>query len=149
MKLKNLTKEELESMSYAELTELILTENKDKMKIVDIFKKICSLLELSETEFENRIADFFELVSTDKNFVVLEKGFCDLRKKHNVKLVVEDDEEEEATEQELTEDEETNENADENEEDIFYDNSSDEDDVNDVEEELSDFVMVDEEETSI
>lgn len=148
MKIKDLTKDELETMSYAEITELILTEKGTKMKIVDIFKKICTLLEMSDAEFENRIADFFELISTDKNFIVLDKGFCDLRKKHSFKLVIEEDEED-TSEQELTDEELVDEENEETEEDIFYDNSSDEDDVTDVDDELSDFVMVDEEETSM
>jgi len=145
MKLKNLSKEELESYGYDEISEMILAEKGTKMKIVDIFKKICELLELGEREFENKIADFFELVSTDKRFIVLEKGFCDLRKKHITNLVLEEDEEDDIIdEEEKVEDvEDINE-----EDDIFYDNSSDEDDVDDVDDDLDDFILVDEDETS-
>ena len=144
MKLKGYTKEDLESMSYTELAEIILNEKGSSMKIVDIFKKICKLLEMSDAEFEAKVADFFELISTDKNFIVLEKGFCDLRKKHTPKVVIEEDDEEviepEAADEEETEPEE------DSEEDIFYDNSSDKDDVEDNDDELSDFIVVDEEE---
>lgn len=144
MKLKGYTKEDLESMSYTELAEIILNEKGSSMKIVDVFKKICKLLEMSDAEFEAKVADFFELISTDKNFIVLEKGFCDLRKKHTPKVVIEEDDEEviepEAADEEETEPEE------DSEEDIFYDNSSDKDDVEDNDDELSDFIVVDEEE---
>ncbi|MBR4230802.1 MAG: DNA-directed RNA polymerase subunit delta [Bacilli bacterium] len=144
MKLKGYTKEDLESMSYTELAEIILNEKGSSMKIVDVFKKICKLLEMSDAEFEAKVADFFELISTDKNFIVLEKGFCDLRKKHTPKVVIEEDDEEviepEAVDEEETEPEE------DSEEDIFYDNSSDKDDVEDSDDELSDFIVVDEEE---
>lgn len=146
MKLKELSKIDLESMNFAEIAELILNEKGKQMKIVDIFKEICKLLEMGETEFENKIADFFELISTDKNFIVLEKGFCDLRKKHTPKVVVEDDEEEDVLEQETNEEEIPEE---EEEEDIFYDNSSEEDDVEDNDDELSDFIVVDDDETSM
>ena len=144
MKLKGYTKEDLESMSYSELAEIILNEKGSSMKIVDIFKKICKLLEMSDAEFEAKVADFFELISTDKNFIVLEKGFCDLRKKHTPKVVIEEDDEE-VIEPEAVDEEET-EPEDDSEEDIFYDNSSDKDDVEDNDDELSDFIVVDEEE---
>lgn len=144
MKLKGYTKEDLESMSYSELAEIILNEKGSSMKIVDVFKKICKLLEMSDAEFEAKVADFFELISTDKNFIVLEKGFCDLRKKHTPKVVIEEDDEE-VIEPEVADEEET-EPEEDSEEDIFYDNSSDKDDVEDNDDELSDFIVVDEEE---
>ena len=145
MKLKNYAKEDLEVMSYSEIAELILNEKGSKMKIVDIFKEICKLLEMSDAEFEAKIADFFELISTDKNFIVLEKGFCDLRKKHTPKVVVEDEEEEEIVETDAI-DEDENPEDEESEDNIFYDSSSDKDDVDDTDDELSDFIVVDEEE---
>ena len=52
MKLKDMTKEELEVLSYTDLTELILKENKKAMNTPSIFKKICELLELTEDEKE-------------------------------------------------------------------------------------------------
>ncbi len=145
MKLKDYAKEDLEVMSYSELAELILNDKGSEMKIVDVFKKICKLLEMSDAEFEAKIADFFELISTDKNFIILEKGYCDLRKKHTPKVIIEDEEEEEVIEPEVTENEET-EVEEESEDDIFYDSSSDKDDVDDGDDELSDFMLVDEEE---
>ena len=148
MKLNKMSKEELEILGYDELAELILTEKGCQIKIVDIFKEISQLLEMSETEFENKIADFFQLISTDKRFIVLEKGFCDLRKKNTPTLIIEENKED--MESESSEEEEKEELTDENnEEDIFYDNSSEEDDVDDDSDELSDFIVVDEDETSM
>ena len=144
MKLKGYTKEDLETMSYTEIAEIILNEKGSSMKIVDIFKKICKLLEMNDSEFEAKIADFFELISTDKNFIVLEKGFCDLKKKHAPKVVIEDEEEEIIEPESIDEDE--TEPEEDSDEDIFYDNSSDKDDVEDNDDELSDFIVVDEEE---
>ncbi|MBE6148786.1 MAG: hypothetical protein E7167_04810 [Firmicutes bacterium] len=148
MKLKNLSKEDLETMSFGEITELVLNENGSQMKIVDIFRKICTLLEMSDTEFENKVADYFELISTDKKFIVLDKGFCDLRKKHTPKLVIEDDEED-IVEHESIEEDEKEVVEEDSENDIFYDSSSEEDDVEDVDDELTDFIVVDEDETSM
>ncbi len=147
MELKNLSQEELEQMTFGEITELILTEKNSKMKIVDIFKKICKLLNMSDAEFESKIADFFELVSTDKKFIILDKGYCDLRKKHTPKVVVEDEDmddvEVEVGEEEISEEDK---DAEETQDDIFYDNTSDEDDVDDDDDELGDFVIVDDDE---
>lgn len=148
MKLKDLSKDDLETMSFGEIAELVLAENGSKMKIVDIFKKICKSLGMSDAAFESKIADFFELISTDKKFIVLDKGFCDLRKKHTPKLVIEEDEEE-TIEPEMVESEEPELVDEESETDIFYDNSSEEDDVEDSDDELTDFIVVDEEETSM
>ena len=57
MKIKEMSKEELEGLSYADLTEMILKENKKPMNTPSIFKKICNLLELSEEEYTNQIGD--------------------------------------------------------------------------------------------
>ena len=145
MKLKNMSKEDLEALSYTELAEMILTEKKNKMKIVDIFKEICKLLELSDSVFENQVADFFQLVSTDKNFIVLDKGYCDLRKKHAPKVTIEEVEDDSIDTEELEEDDVIEEESEEDE-DIFYDASSDEDDVDtDEDDDLDDFMVVDDE----
>lgn len=134
--MKNLTNEEIENLSYEELAKMILENKKGKMKIIDIFKKICELKHLTDKDFEDKIADFYELISTNKEFIVLEKGFCDLRINHTPKVIIDD---EESSEDGYEEDEEEN-------DDIFYDGSSEEDDVTETDDELSDFVVVDEDE---
>ena len=55
MKLKDIPKEELESMNYDDIAFIILSEQKKKMKIQDLFKKICKALGLSDDEFEAQI----------------------------------------------------------------------------------------------
>lgn len=145
MKLKDLTKEDLDTMSYEELAQLILSDANAQMKIIDIFKKICELRNMSESEFEDKIADFYDLISTNKEFIILEKGFCDLRKKHTPKVIIDDEDEDTSIEEESDEEENEEDNN-----DIFYDNSSDEDDVDTDDDELSDFMVVDDEdETSM
>ena len=139
MKLKDISREELEMMGYAEIAEIILNESKKKMKIVDVFKKICTALGLTEAEFENRISEFFEIISTNKLFTILPQGYCDLKTRHNTKVVIDEDEEEIIVEDEGQEDIEDE----DKDEDIFYDDTED-DDVSD--DELSDFVVIDEDE---
>lgn len=142
--MKNLTDEEIENLSYEELAKMILENKKGKMKIIDIFKKICELKNLTDKDFEDKIADFYELISTNKEFIVLEKGFCDLRINHTPKVIIDD---EESSEDGYEEDEEENDDLeDEENDDIFYDGSSEEDDVTETDDELSDFVVVDEDE---
>ena len=143
--MKNLTNEEIENLSYEELSKMILENKKGKMKIIDIFKKICELKHLTDKDFEDKIADFYELISTNKEFIVLEKGFCDLRKKHTPKVIIDDEDEDTSIEEESDEEENEEDNN-----DVFYDNSSDEDDVDTDDDELSDFMVVDDEdETSM
>ena len=148
MKLKNITKEELETMSYSDIAQVILNEKGKSMKIVDIFREICKLLDMSDNEFEQKITDFFELITTDKNFIILDKGFCDLRKKHNPEVIIEEDDEE-PVEAEVEEEDSIEEEVEDSEEDIYYDNSSDEDDVDDADDELNDFIVIDDEEASM
>ena len=140
MKLKDYKKEELQNMGYDDLAVLILEDAGKKLKIADIFKKINDILELSPDEYENRIGDFFELLSTDKKFIMLDKGFWDLRSKHAPKVII-DEEEEMATD--IVEDDIEEEEIEEEETDIFYDADSDDDEDED---DLQDLVVVDEDE---
>ena len=140
MKLKDISREELEMMGYAELAEIVLNESKKKMKIADIFKKICKALGLTDAEYEDRISEFFEIVSTNKLFTILPQGYCDLKTRHNTKVIMDDEEEdividEEIENEEVEDEEET--------EDIFYDDTEDDDIPDD---DLQDFVVVDEDE---
>ena len=139
MKLKDYKKEDLQNMGYDDLAVIILEDAGKKLKIADIFKKINNILELDPSEYEDKIGDFFELLSTDKKFIMLDKGYWDLRSKHAPKVII--DEEEESG-SEIVEDD-IEEPIEEDEEDIFYDADSDDDEEED---DLQDLVVVDEEE---
>lgn len=145
MKTKKLSSEQLETMSYADVANLVLTENGKMMNIQDLFKNVISLMELPESYFESKIADFFGLLSTDKRFVMLEKGNWDLRDNHSSKIVIDEDEEDE---EEIILDEE-DEIMDEeiDDEEINYDDESTVDD-DDEEDDLKDLVIMDEGEES-
>ncbi len=140
MKLSNIPKDELEAMNYDDIAYIILNEEKTKMKINELFKKVCDALELPENAFEEKIADFFELLTTDKRFIMLEDGFWDLREHHNPKVVVDDEEDEETLISDSDEEAEDELIEDENEEDIFYDTDADDDLPDD---ELEDLVVID------
>lgn len=139
MKFKNKTIEELENMPFDDLAYEILKEKGKKMKTADIFKIICEILNLSESEFEERIADFFTLLATEKRFIQLEKGFWDLRENHTAKIELDSSDEEEEVLEEIEEDE-----VEEEEDDLYLDESKDADD-DDTEDDLKDLVVLDEE----
>ena len=142
MKLDNLSRAELESYSYCDLTALLLKENNKPMNTPTIFKKICDLLGYSENEYMDKIGDFYTSLATDKRFVLLDDGTWDLRDNHCVKIDLdEEDEDDEVEDEELDE-----ENMNEEEDDIEEALDNDELDVDDVDDDLEDFQIVDEDE---
>ena len=146
MSLKTMKKDELELMSNKDIAYMILEESKRKLNTADLFKKIIKLLDLPESTFEKKIADFYTALSTDKRFILLDNGKWDLRSNHTsdkvIKVSDEDDDEESDEENEEEEIEE------EIEEDNFDDtDESDYDD--DTNEELKDLVVIDEDELEL
>lgn len=140
MKKINLTEEELATMSYDDVAYLILENNQKKMKIQDLFKEVIKVMNLGDSAFEEHLADFFELLSTDKRFIMVEKGYWDLKINHSTKLIIDDDDEDEEI---LDEVEESNDDEEE-EETINYDEEIIDDD--DTEDDLKDLVILDENE---
>ncbi len=142
MKLSEIPKEELELMGYDDIAALVLQETGKKMKLRDIFKKVCEVLELPEEIVDERLVDFFELMSINKKFIMLKNGYWDLQSKHKLDIVIEDEEDDD---EDLIEDEIAEENeieAEAEDEDIFYDKDDETDDVVD-DDDLSDFVVID------
>ena len=139
MSLKNMSKDELELLSNKDITNLLL-EEKGKQTTPDLFKKIIKLLDLPESTFDNKIGDYYTSLTTDKRFILLDGGKCDLRSRHTSdKIVKVDDEEDEEEEEEEEIEEETNESD--------YDSiESDEDDLDDEDDDLKDLVVLDEDE---
>lgn len=133
MKLKDKSKEELEVLSYTDLTELILKENKKPMSTKDIFTTICELLELSDEEFTNKIGDFYTSLTTDKRFILLENAMWDLKDNHKVEIVLDDEEDDEEYSDEESEDEEEDEDMDNDESVEITDDEIDLDDEDDME----------------
>lgn len=91
MKLENISKEELEIMSYTDITYIILKENKNSMNTAQLFKKICELLQLSDDDYANKIGDYYTSLTIDKRFYMLENAEWDLSEKHKVLLEIDDD----------------------------------------------------------
>lgn len=135
MELKNMSKEEIELMSYTDLTYILLKENKKAMNTAELFKIICELLGLSEEEYSSKIGDYYTSLTIDKRFYMLESAEWDLSENHKIELNLDDEESEvEETEEENEEQEE----LEETEEDI----DSMDDDIDDVDDDTLDLSIV-------
>ena len=139
MNLSKMTKEELETLSYADLTEMILKEEKNSLNTPSIFKEICKLLELSDDEYASQIGDFYTSLTTDKRFILLDNACWDLRDRHKIEIVLDD--EEEADEAFEEDDNEEDDNEIEDNIDVIDDDESIEQD-----DDLDDLTILDEDE---
>lgn len=141
-------KEELELISNKDIAAMILEDSKRNLNTAELFKKIIKLLELSESTFEAKIADFYTALATDKRFILLDNGKWDLRSNHTSDKVVklstddDDDDEDEETEEDKIEDIQDN-------EDNYDDTDDDSDYDDDTNEELKDLVVIDEDELEL
>ena len=134
MKLNQIPKEELELLSYTDIAQKYLEENKKTMNTADLFKEVCNLLELSESEYVDKIADFFQSLTTSKDFILLEDGTWDLKINHKVKVSMEEiydennsDEEEETDDDIIETDEEPDDLDTINDDDSYIDDDADDD----------------------
>lgn len=142
MSLTNMTMEELETLSYTKIAEMYLQENKKTLSTNELFKEVCNLLQMTEDEYADNITDFFQSLSTTKEFILID-GKWDLKSNHKVKVNMEELYEDKDEDEELLEEE--NEEIDDIEADILddddFDPSEDEDFMDD---DLSDLSIVDE-----
>lgn len=143
--LSDMSKENLELLSYTKIAELYLKETKKTMNTADLFRKVCDLLELSSDEYQEKIGDFFESLTTSKDFILLKDGNWDLKVNHSVKIDIDDIYEEVDNEEEVDDDEddEKSMSSEDNYEDEDYSPISDDDIIDD---DYSDLTVVDEEE---
>jgi len=142
MSIKKMKKEELELMSYKDISFLLIKEN-GTQNTQELFKQIVSLLELPSSYFESKIGDFYMMLTTDKRFILLENGEWDLRNKHKSDKIAKIEEEEDELETE--EYQKPKDNEDEPED--YYDRDDDYDD--DTDDDYKDLVIVDEEELDL
>lgn len=116
MSLSKMSKEELELLSYTDIAKLYLEEKKTTLNTADLFKEVCHLLSLSESVYNEKITDFFQSLTTSKDFILLNDGKWDLKSKHSIKVAMdelyeeptEEDEYETEPEEEMSEEDEFN-----------------------------------------
>ena len=139
MSLSKMNIEELELLSYTDIAKLYLEENKKTLNTASLFKEVCNLLSLSESEYSEKITDFFQSLTTSKDFILLPSGEWDLKSKHSVKVAMDELYEENSDE----EDEYEVEPEDMTEEDEFNSIDDEEDYADD---DLSDLTILTEDE---
>lgn len=143
--LSEMNKENLELLSYTKIAEMYLKENKKKMNTADLFREVCRLLELGDDEYQDKIADFFESLTTSKDFILLNDGNWDLKVNHSVKIDMDDIYEESDSEEEVIDEDDTELSEEDNYEDDSYDDESlDDNDMAD--DDFSDLTILDEDE---
>jgi len=120
---------------------MVLSESNRQMKINELFKEVCTLIGLSDDEFVDKLPAFFEVLSTDHRFIMLENGLWDLKTKHATKIVIDTEDDEDLDEEIEIDDSD----IEESEEDIFADDD-DSDDLTDDDDDLKDLVIIDEDE---
>ena len=106
--MKEIKKEEVENLSYKDITFMILSNEKKGINTLDLFTKIVNILELPATTIENKIGDFYTSLTTDKRFILID-GIWDLRSRHTsdkiiVDATLDEDEEEEVELEEMKDD---------------------------------------------
>ena len=142
MSINKMTKEELELLSYKDITNLLLEEEGPK-NTPDLFKKIVKLLGLSDSFYESKIGDYYMMLTTDKRFLLLDDGKWDLRSRHTSDKIVTVEEDEEESELD-----ESSTKIKDDQEEIDYDVDQD-DEYDDNDDDLKDLVILDEDELDL
>ncbi|MDD2469658.1 MAG: DNA-directed RNA polymerase subunit delta [Bacilli bacterium] len=93
MNIREMEKDELEPLSFNDIAYYIIKLDKEPKTTVMLFKEICTLLEMSDSEYEALIADFFTSLTTDKRFILLNSSNWDLKENHVVNIIVDESEE--------------------------------------------------------
>ena len=143
--MKSIKKEDIKDLSYKDITNIILENNKKGMNTLDLFTMIVDLLELPKSTIDTKIADYYTSLTTDKRFLLVD-GLWDLRSRHTSDKVLVDATDDELEDEEFEETEEIEDEMEEDsyEDDIDNDTSYDEDDDG-----LGDLVVLDEDELDI
>ena len=145
--MKEIKKEDVENLSYKDITYMILSNEKKGINTLELFTKIVSILDLPNNTIENKIGDYYTSLTTDKRFILVD-GVWDLRSRHTSDKIIVDNSEDLEDEEEIELDEMKDDDMmvedeydDEYVEDVDatddYDNPDDDDD-------LSDLVVLDE-----
>ena len=140
MKLSKMKKEELELLSYTNIAKLYLEENNTPITTAMLFKEVCKLLDLGERTYQDKIADFFQSLTTSKDFILLDDGNWDLKSNHKAKKIDIDDLYEEKEEEDDDFDTEDEEESTEDE----YNSIDDEEEY--AEDDLADLTILNEDE---
>lgn len=146
--MKELKKDEIENLSYKDITYKILENEKKGVNTLELFTKIVTTLELPSSTIESKIGDYYTSLTTDMRFVLID-GVWDLRNRHKSDKIMVDAIEEDEDEDSLDENKDDDSIVEDEYDDEYTDDvdiNSDFDDTDD--EDLSDLVVLDEEDLS-
>lgn len=90
MNIRTMPKEELENYSLLEMAQNLLKMDKKPKTTTELFREICELLELNESQYQNLVGDFYTSLNLDKRFIIINSKW-DLKEHHSVKVVIDDD----------------------------------------------------------
>ena len=141
--MKEIKKEEIENLSYKDITCMILEKEKKGINTLELFTNIITILELPTATIENKIGDYYTSLATDKRFILVD-GVWDLRKRHTSDKIIVDNTIEE--DEEMIEENKEDESIVEDEYgDEYTDNVDVNNDFDDGDDDLADLVVLDEE----
>ena len=140
MSINDMKKEDIELLSYKDITNMLIDEE-GPQNTPTLFKKIIKLLGLNDNLFETKIGDYYMMLTTDKRFVLLDDGIWDLRTRHTSDKVLKADEEDDEPENEESSNKLKDEQEEENDD---YDVNDDFDD-----DDYKDLVILDEDELDL
>ncbi len=102
MNIRKMPFEELELLSLKDIACNIIKEDNSPKTTVELFREICNLLQLTDEQYEEKIADFFTSLTTDKRFVLLNSSHWDLKENHCLTISnLDDDDDTDDIEEEL------------------------------------------------
>ena len=141
--MKEIKKEEIENLSYKDITCMILEKEKKGINTLELFTNIITILELPTATIENKIVYYYTSLATDKRFILVD-GVWDLRKRHTPDKIIVDNTIEE--DEEMIEENKEDESIVEDEYgDEYTDNVDVNNDFDDGDDDLADLVVLDEE----
>ena len=141
--MKEIKKEEVENLSYKDITFMILTNEKKGINTLELFTKIVNILELPSSTIENKIVDFYTSLATDKRFILVD-GIWDLRTRHTSDKIIVDALDDEEVYLEDGENKEEDSIVEDEYDDEYTDDVDVSDEFDDTDDDLSDLVVLDE-----
>lgn len=104
MNIRNMDNNDLEKLSHLDIAYNVIKFEKKTFSTVDLLKELCSILNLSENDYENMIGDFYTSLNLDKRFILID-GKWDISENHSVKMIVDDESDDDLEEYEDMDDE--------------------------------------------
>ncbi|MDD2202773.1 MAG: DNA-directed RNA polymerase subunit delta [Bacilli bacterium] len=152
MDVRKIGKDELELLSFNDIAYHIIKTDKESKTTPILFKEICTLLEMSDNEYEALIADFFTSLTTDKRFLLVNSTNWDLKQNHSLNIIIDEREDEYDDSYEVLDNNDDDDSVDKEEkydldedgiDDLGDEDSVDDDDADDLDD-LSDLKIIDE-----